>query len=495
MNLNKLIGIVALLSLISTSCAQQVNITFLQMNDVYEMSPVSGGKYGGLSRVATVIDSLEKRNENTFSVLAGDLLSPSAIGTVPYENGTLSGYQMIDVLNHMGLDYFTIGNHEFDLKQEALFRERLEQMKWTTITDNVLDLNGQMFKNTETHQIVNVQGVKIGFFGVTLNSFDVKYANISDPFQKARESIDDLKKNGADIIIGITHQSISEDIKFAADFPEIDLIMGGHEHENFNLLRGDNFTPITKADANAKTVFIHQLVFDKKTRELRITSELKFINETIESDPKIEEVVQKWTDFAFEEFRKNGIEPLNKICAIDEIMDGTEASVRSKATNLTSLICRGFMTAFPTADAAIMNGGSIRIDDKLQPCPAVITEYDILKISPFGGNVVLASIKGDTLIAALNQGVDNVGMGSFLQHANITGSKGSWKIGGEAVKGDKMYKIAISEYLVKNGDQNLGMLVAKEGDDSVVILDDSPQEFVKVVIQEFKKEYPSTECK
>ncbi len=470
---------------LQSSCAQTVEITFLQANDVYEMSPVSGGKLGGLARVETILDSLETQNPNTFSVLAGDLLSPSAIGTADYNGQRLSGMQMVDVLNAMDWDFFTLGNHEFDISEGDL-RARLSEMKFTTVTDNVRDTNGLLFPNTRTCYTFKVDGVTIGIFGVTLNSFKTPYAQIEDPMEIGKKCVEELKRQKADVIIAITHQDIEEDVKFAAAIPEIDLIMGGHEHENYHLLRGDNFTPITKADANAKTVFIHRFVYDKQTKSVTVTSELKFVDETVPSDPEIQKVVDKWTEIAFASFRKQGYHPEREICVSDKILDGTEASVRSRSTGLTDLITKGFVDAFQGADAALMNGGSIRIDDKLQP--GVITEYDILKISPFGGDVSLVKMKGSTLIHALNNGVDNVGKGAFLQYANITGTKDNWKIKGTTINPNQEYTIAISSYLVEKGDTNLDMLVYANGE--VTRTDVAPKPFFQIVINAFEKEFP-----
>jgi 2',3'-cyclic-nucleotide 2'-phosphodiesterase (5'-nucleotidase family) len=54
--------------------------TFLQMNDVYELIPLSGGKKGGLARVATIRQLLRQENPNTITVMSGDVVSPSALG-------------------------------------------------------------------------------------------------------------------------------------------------------------------------------------------------------------------------------------------------------------------------------------------------------------------------------------------------------------------------------------------------------------------------------
>jgi hypothetical protein len=88
-----------------------IEFTLLHLNDVYELLPLNNGTLGGIARVATIKDMLKAENPNTWSLLAGDLISPSAVGTVTYNGSTLSGRQMVDTMNTMGLDFATFGNH------------------------------------------------------------------------------------------------------------------------------------------------------------------------------------------------------------------------------------------------------------------------------------------------------------------------------------------------------------------------------------------------
>jgi 5'-nucleotidase len=466
------------------SHSNKVNFIVLQLNDVYEMSPVSGGKLGGLARVQTLLNELKTENKNTITVLSGDMLSPSAIGTASYNGEKIAGRQMVEILNEMNWDYFILGNHEFDLSESDL-RARLNEMKFTIVSDNVLDTNNQPFPNTITNTQFQVEGVKIGVLGITLNNYQVPFAKIADPMNSAKNAVNELKGKKSDIIIALTHQIITDDINMAAEIPEIDIIMGGHEHENFKLLRGDGFTPITKADANAKTVFVHHFCFDKSTKELDINSELVFIDESIKEDSTILKLTDKWTEIAFKSFEEMGYQPEATICISDKVLDGSEAAVRSRPTALTDLITRGFLTAYPTADASIMNGGSVRIDDKLQPGP--ITQYDILKISPFGGDISLVTMNGKTLIEALEIGLTNEGSGAFLQYSNLSKKGDQWTINSEIIDPSKTFKIALSSYLVEKGDKGLGILTYEKG---FVKRTDSPKhEFVPVVIDQFRKEF------
>ena len=123
------------------SAGPVVKVTLLHLNDVYEIDPVSGGAQGGLARVATLKKQLLKKNPNTYAILAGDLFSPSALGTAPYKTGHLDGRQMVATLNQLGLDYITFGNHEFDLNKDS-FYARLNESRSTWISSNVFDESG-----------------------------------------------------------------------------------------------------------------------------------------------------------------------------------------------------------------------------------------------------------------------------------------------------------------------------------------------------------------
>src|SRR5713101_5254494 len=83
----------------ASAAAEDVPITVIQINDVYEISPVEGGKEGGLARLATLRRELARENPRTFLVLAGDAFSPSALGTAVVDGQPLAGAQMIAALN------------------------------------------------------------------------------------------------------------------------------------------------------------------------------------------------------------------------------------------------------------------------------------------------------------------------------------------------------------------------------------------------------------
>jgi 5'-nucleotidase len=487
-----------LLSLLLSSCMMmplvdqeadkgEVRITLLQMNDVYEIDPVNGGKEGGLARVASLREQLLQKNPNTLTVLAGDLFSPSALGTAPYKGGRLNGKQMVATMNALGLDYITFGNHEFDLKKEP-FYDRLKESEFFWISSNCFTEKGKAFPGVVEEKIIDIKGVKIAIFGVTLRKNQVDYVTYKDPFEVAEQKVAQLRPK-VDILIALTHLNKDDDIRLAEKFPEIDLILGGHEHENMQFWRGKGFTPIFKADANARTVYIHDLFYDKSAgktaaQKLTITSRLQKVTDALPDQSETAEVVKKWREIGYAGFNKDGFNPEQVVATSDVELDGLEASVRNFPTKLTELIAEGMLTVADEAQLAMYNGGSIRLDDIL---PAGnITEYDIIRILPFGGHVVTVTMKGSLLERALNQGKASKGQGGFLQTSHISGGQGQpWLIKGKALDQDAEYTVAILDYLVKVGDDNLKFLVSNP--DVPIIADHG--DIRKALIAELKKTF------
>jgi len=114
----------------------KISFTFLQVNDVYEIAPLAGGKEGGLARVATLKKDLLKENPNTFTFMAGDFLSPSLLGTIKYKGKRIRGQQMIETMNAVGFDLAVFGNHEFDLSKDEL-QQRLNESEFAWTSANV----------------------------------------------------------------------------------------------------------------------------------------------------------------------------------------------------------------------------------------------------------------------------------------------------------------------------------------------------------------------
>lgn len=450
--------------LIKPVSAQPTNITFLQFNDVYEITPVSGGNVGGLARVATLRKQLLAENPHTYTILAGDFFSPSALGTAKVEGEVFAGKQMVAVLNALGLDYATFGNHEFDLKEKD-FLARLKESKFKWFSSNVFDAAGNPFPKVSDTEIINVKTgsniIKIGLIGVTIDSNRPNYVTYTDPIEAAKEQVKSLKGK-VDIIVAVTHLNLALDQKLAETVPEIDLILGGHEHENIQQWRGDDLTPLFKADSNVRTVYVHNLRYNSADKKLEVNSKIQPITAKIAEDKETNKVVREWVDKGFAAFRAGGFEPEEIVAEVSMPLDGLEASVRNKSTLLTEVIAKGMLKEVKDADLAIFNGGSIRIDDVIPPGP--VTQYDVIRILPFGGKVVGVELEGNVLKRVLEQGLANRGTGGFLHTANVSrGADGIWFVGGDMVEDNKLYRVAITDFLLTGKETGLDFLNPQEG--------------------------------
>lgn len=475
------LSFICLLLTLSACSPQKVNFTLLQLNDVYEISPLNDGKIGGLARVATLQKQLKAVNEHTYSILAGDLLSPSAIGMSVFNGERLAGKQMIDIFNHLHWDFATFGNHEFDVGKAALLK-RLAEAKTVFFSSNVLDsATHRPLAHSQETVIFDVDGITVGLVGITLPHTQPDFIALLEPLATANKAIRQLKEQHVDVVILVTHQDLSSDIEFAEKLADVDLIIGGHEHENAYVVRGAKLVPIAKADANAKSAFVHNISVDKQSGAKQIESKLVFLDDSVPLDEETTAIVNQWQQQGYAALKQQGFDPGHVICHTQQALDGLEASVRNKKTALTGLIAQAFLDVYENAELSLYNSGSIRIDDTLQP--GAVTELDVIKILPFGGDLSLVQLSGELLEKALNAGEQNKGTGGFLHYANVSYADKHWLVNGQPIDPKRNYKASISNYLLDPGDKGLEFLTLNNNP-APIRLNEQPVDVRKALIQE-----------
>jgi len=441
---------------VSTAAQSTSSITFAHFNDVYEIDAVENGASGGLARLATALDRLRRTSAPVITTLGGDFLSPSALGTAVVDGEPLAGRQMVDVLNTLGLQWATLGNHEFDLS-EAAFHKRLAEAKFKVVVSNATDAAGNQFANTAPVAIVTASGrgrtIRIGLIGLVIDSTKKSWVKYTPPIDAARTQIAALKGK-VDAIVALTHLALLQDQALVEALPEIDLVLGGHEHENWSIRRGPHFAPIVKADANVRSLAVVTMKFAGSARP-EITARFDVLDRRVPIQTRTQTLVKKWVDTAFDAFRRDGFDPAAVVATIPEALDGRELTVRNRSGNLTTLIAEAMRSA-ASSDAAVLNGGSIRIDDQLPPGP--IRQYDIIRILPFGGKVLKVTLDGGLLRQILEAGEANIGSGGFLQLAGITGSNGAWTVNGRQLDAAATFTVAMPEFLLTGLEARMAFL-------------------------------------
>ncbi len=481
-----------------------IEFQFFHINDVYEIAPLENGKAGGMARVATVFKALKAENPNTFFVHAGDFLNPSLLGTLKYNGKRIKGKQMIEVMNACGVDLVTFGNHEFDVKEKEL-QERLNESDFPWLATSVKhQVENQVepfykMKNGEKEpvpddfifDIADEDGttLKIGLFGPTIASNPQDWVAYEDVFKASADACQRLKPK-TDLILGLTHLELGQDKELAKRLPFVPLIMGGHDH-HFTMDTVKNVV-IAKADANAKTALLHKFTFDKNTQKVSFISELIPINDKVESDTEIAAIVKKWTDIQDIEILKVIPDPYEVIYKTVVPLDAREKVIRNEQTNFGQRVTAAMTAAAKnTADCAILNSGTIRIDDKLF---GGVFAIDMFRAMPFGGDIQEVEMKGSLLKKTLDIGLENKGTGGYLQWNQIEYIEAdkSWKIGGEPLDLNKTYRVMMTYYLMTGRETRLDFL--KEGNPEILSIDipkkDDPMDvrsdIRKVVIEYFK---------
>lgn len=452
------------LAIISCSTSEQnsepISVTIIHLNDVYEIGSVNRGKEGGFARLKTLIDSLKQENPNLLVLHAGDFLNPSLIGNLRDSTGKkIRGRQMIEVMNGVGIDYVTFGNHEFDIKESELL-ERLNESEFGWISANVghvipnqgiapFKVREVPISSAETFNFYQDQDTfQLGLTAVTLPFNQKEYVFYED-FEKSVANV--LDTIHADRTILLTHLERDQDHSVAKKFPKVPLIMGGHDH--FHFMDNIGNTIIAKADANLRTVWKYNLKYYANKDSLAIYAELIQIDESIRENEEVNEVVERWQQFAVNSTSSSGFNLDRVIWSGEEIWECRETVVRTKQTNFGNMVAQAAKES-TDSDVALINSGSLRYDDELRD---VISEKDILKAMPFGGPVKVADIPGNALVEILKIGLnENKSIGGYLQVSGVEILENDFLINGIEIQTNQTYKVVTSDFVSAGREANLG---------------------------------------
>lgn len=241
-------------------------ITILHTNDVHshidpfpKNDPLNPSGGGVIAR-ANLINLVKKDNPHTLVLDAGDVFQ----GT-PYFN-FFGGELELKLMSKMGYNASTLGNHEFDNGMEKLSKV-LKHANFSFLNSNYTLKNTPLENKIKSHEIFNINGIKIGVFGLGIELEGlvekklykgIKYLN---PIEISKDISDDLKYNhNCDLIICLSHlgfsysknKNIMCDLILAKQTKNIDLIIGGHTHTFLD-------EPVKVKNLENKDVIINQV--------------------------------------------------------------------------------------------------------------------------------------------------------------------------------------------------------------------------------------------
>ena len=438
----------------SQTAPATAKVTFLHTNDVYAISPIKG--WGGFAELMTALKKERAAAQASVTTFGGDLISPSLM------SGLTKGTQMIEMMNAVGVDLAVLGNHEFDFGPDVA-RARIAESKFPWLAANVLGPDKKPFAGGPATALREIGGFKIGFLGLLTPETehlsspgkDVVFAPVIETGGAAAKA---LKAQGAEYIVALTHLSIAEDRELAAKVKEIDMILGGHDHDPITFLEGGKL--IHKAGHDNEFLAVVELTLTRaQTKDgPKVTGVPAWRMAPIVGfapDPAVAALVKKHND-------KLDADLNVKVGVAATALDSRRSEVRAKENAIGNLFADAIRAAVG-ADIGIVNGGGIR-GDRQYPAGHEITRRDVLTELPFGNATMLIELKGDDLKSVLEHSVGRVAelQGRFLSVSGMTfaydpkaepGKRVTQAtVAGKPLDPARTYKVAANDYIVGGGD-------------------------------------------
>jgi len=454
-----------LLFLVHSVSAEQTPIRILYLNDFHGFAehykPFGSDRMlGGVAYLAAKVTLL--RNEKPSLLLAaGDMIQGNNWANL------FQGESVIELMNEMKFDAMVLGNHEFDYGQEVL-RKRIREAQFPILGANIQGLD-----TVRSYVIKEISGVRIAIIGIVTedtpvsthpkNVAGLRFVPASTSVQKY---IDELKDK-ASIIIVLSHNGYFNDRILAEKTKGIDVIVGGHSHTKVLSPAVIGNTILVQAWEHAKALG----VLDLTVEDGKIVSFDGHLEEIFPEPGKGDCTVMSIVDT----YRRKVDAVLNETIG-EASLDLDGENVRTRETNLGNFVADR-MKEISGADAAIINGGSIRASIKKGP----LSVKDIYTALPFDNYIVAIKLTGKQILETLEHGVSAVekGEGRFPQVSGITFTYSLAAPPGSRVRkvaisqkplvSDKEYVVATNDFLAAGGDgyKAFGEAVRSSGNFSI----------------------------
>jgi 5'-nucleotidase/UDP-sugar diphosphatase len=455
----------------------QEKVTILYTNDLqgrilpYEARWVEGEEkplVGGSAALATCLNGMR------YDLLldAGDFFQ----GTP--EGDFTGGESVIEIMNELGYDTLTLGNHEYDQGNENV--KRLAGMvRFPFLSANIIDeRTGERVKYAKPYIIKEispvgnkpprggccraqragrisngVKGIRFGIFGLTTPTSFCEGLRFEPVIPTAKGCLKELEGK-ADIIIALTHLGFDEkeekevtDYQLAESVSGIDIIIGGHYEKELDppVISPTHKTIICQTKGNGAYLGQLDLVIDKKKKRI-IKHEGRIITLWVNEYPPDERVASLVERYA-SRVRKVMDEVIGE--AEEAITHDVEGREESALGNWQADLMRNFAGT----DIALQNSFGIRGDI----LKGKITKRDIYEVSPFGNTLVTMELSGEEIWQILEESVGEAGIlqvSGMKVIYNKEKPKGERileiEIKGKPLKPKKTYSLVTNSFLAEN---------------------------------------------
>lgn len=430
--------------------------------------------FGGVARLKTAIDAERQAlsGRNVLLLNAGDNFQGSLFYT------TYKGAVEAEFLNLMKFDAMTVGNHEFDDSEDGL-ATFLDKVEFPVVTANVAaGASSKLGDRIKPFVVIERGGEKIGIVGAVANdtaeiSSPGDNVLIGDDVADITAAIGELKKQGIDKIVALTHVGYPRDLAAIAKIPDVDVVVGGHTHTLLSNTAdkaegpyptlvdnpGGYKVPVVQAGAYSKYLGKLKVVFDDAGVVRQATGEPVLIDSAFKPDEAVAARIKELAG-PIEELK-------NKIVAETAApVDGSRETCRAAECQMGNLVADAILdrTRDQGMTIAVTNGGGLRASIDAGP----VSMGEVLSVLPFQNTVATFQLKGSDLTAALENGLGQIeeGAGRFPQVSGLkytfdkTKPAGSRLVSVEVKEGDafvpldpeKTYGVASNNYMRAGGD-------------------------------------------
>gem|GEM_PF-214341 len=402
-----------------------IKLQLLSVNDLhgkvteeYE-DDTKTNKIGRMDYLATYLKEREATNPNTLIVHAGDMVG----GSSPL-SALLQDEPTVEMMESIGFDVGTVGNHEFDEGVDEMLRlidggdhvngtKGYDGINFPVVAANIeYKDTGKLVLNP--YAIKEVEGVKVGFIGVatteTPNMIIAKgneNVRFTDEAEAINKYVPELQSQGVEAIIVLAHvpgnqagESATGDIaKIATEVDDaVDVIFAAHNHVKINA-EVDNKL-IVQAGEYGKAFADIDLELDPKTGDIvgKSAEIVDVVQTGVTPDSEVSSILAKYQEL---------IGPkLNEVIGFAATdMVGGYATKEAEGDNPVGNLIADGMKAAMDSDFALMNGGGIR--DNI--FSGEITWNDLFNIQPFNNTLVKVEISGSDLEEILNSQFSSYG--------------------------------------------------------------------------------------
>jgi len=478
----RVLGAVAVLGLSAGAAAADYSLTILHTNDFHsrfepiskynsgcsEESNAEGKCFGGSARLMTAITEARRRSNNTVLFDGGDQFQGSLFYT--YYKGKVAA----EMMNRMGYDAMTVGNHEFDDGPEVL-RGFMDAVDFPVLMSNA-DVTQEplLAERLPKSVVIERGGEKLGLIGLTPIDTDElaspgKNITFTDPVPAVQAQVDKLTAEGVNKIIVLSHSGYEVDKRIAAETTGVDVIVGGHSHSllsntsdraegPYPTMVGN--TAIVQAYAYGKFLGELNVTFDDEGNLIEAKGEPRIMDAAVTEDGAVKARIGELA-VPLEEIR-------NRVVAeAGTPIDGKREHCRLEECEMGNLVADAMLDRVRAQgiQIAIQNGGGLRASIDAGP----VTMGEVLTVLPFQNTLSTFQAKGSVIRAALENGVSQVEevKGRFPQVAGLrfvwdpsvapnagrivsveVRENGAWV----PLEDDKIYGVVTNNYVRNGGD-------------------------------------------